>query len=208
MAVGFEFQTNWQAFLKVPGSGQKLEFSKESVLYGGRGFHGWSMETDGKDIEFVVEPPIEESKRGRLQLASVFADLFNFLRKLEQCKNEEQLSARSHPQLFNSSFSARADKGEGVVIIPDKTGIRAQPQVTVGVRLDRIHVLLAELARLGAENVTDIFEREAASEVSAKAVFMRVKQGMRQRQRDERALSGAGSPATICAGLSHSLPNI
>jgi hypothetical protein len=160
-AVGFEFQTGWQAYREVRtqgGPSQRQELPKETALFGGRRSGlGWTMETDGAEIEFVIEPPLEN----KAAVADVFGRLQFFLLKLEAAGRERPLiTAAAYPDLFNVEH--RQSK---LVIVPEphtsaSSHISAQPQVTVGVRLSRIHLLFEELGRLGLEVRDPTFERD------------------------------------------------
>jgi len=145
-AVGFEFQTAWNTYIEIPGPGgnvQQVTLPKETPLYGGRTSGlGWTMETDGREIEFVVEPPLPESDAGVNDLTAVMGSMTAFIHRLEQHMGLARLTPTTHPQLFNGG-------GQGLVIEPNGA-IAAQPQATVGIRLDRLHDLFAEMSRTGA----------------------------------------------------------
>lgn len=160
-AIGFEFQTGWKVYrkslvlhrFKLPENRDTV-LPKETVLYGGRNSaNGWSMETDGDEIEFVIEPPIEESDDGLRELDRVFRSLYTFISKLCLYRNLPQLTPKTHPQLFMSGIDS------SIVIKPDGEDIMAQPQLTVGVRLGRVPDLFAEMSRLRQQSNVGLFER-------------------------------------------------
>jgi len=161
-AVGFEFQTGWRAYLEAPsghGAAQRRELPRASSIYAGRHSGlGWSMETDGPELEFVIEPPLEN----RADVARVFGSLQWYLLKLEAAGralgSNQAIRPSTHPDLFNTQV-----RSTNLVIIPHPPGeqISAQPQVTPGVRLSRLHILFAELGRLGLVVNDPTFDRNA-----------------------------------------------
>jgi hypothetical protein len=161
-AVGFEFQTGWRVYRELPAAGGQprlQELPKETAIYGGRQSGlGWTMETDGPELEFVIQPPVEN----RREVAEVFGRLQLFLLKLEVAgRARSPLRPSTHSDLFNIQH-----RHTNLVIIPDPTQldaerISAQPQITPGVRLSRLHILFAELGRLGLEVNDPTFDRNA-----------------------------------------------
>jgi len=158
-AIGFEFQTGWKVHRRstvlhrfsLPEK-RDITLPKETVLYGGR--HrpiGWSMETDDDEIEFVIEPPIEESADGIVRMEQVFLSLTTFLSRLQQCRNSAEITPKTHPSIFNP------DVDSSIVIKPAGL-ITAQPQITAGVRLGRVPDLFAEMHRLRLESKITLFE--------------------------------------------------
>ena len=134
-AVGFEFQTGWHAYKKqtflVPWK-QPVEesFPKETSLYGSRNRpEGWAMETDGRDIEFVIEPAVDEVPIGITRLSAVMDNLRNFTDNLQALGHRAELKRNKFPNLFNANVPSTA-------LIEPKGQIKAQPQATVGVRLE------------------------------------------------------------------------
>lgn len=171
-ALGLEFETGWQVFHELPSKhpGQpplEVPYKKEEPIYGDRqGNQGWSMETDGKDIEFVIEPPFDESPGGLLQLQQVMHTLLQFTTQLDALRNVARLTPATHAHLFQT-IDADA------VIRPNGDVLKAQPQATVGVRLDRIDDLFREMARQGnasdlsSSQGTDFFARRANAAAQA-----------------------------------------
>lgn len=156
MAIGLEFQTNWTVEKSTGG-----EYRKETSLFGDRrGIVGWSMETDGSDVEFVVEPAIEESDAGRAKLQRVMSSMTNHIRKMEFAgQHGDKLTKGSAKALFGPMCPQDAvlDRTPGT-----GKATLAQPQITIGIRLGRIQEFVEEMGRMGlaAKNPNALFDRE------------------------------------------------
>lgn len=144
-AVGFEFQTNWNIH-KTRWFGQDpVEYGKKTRLFRG---NGWQMETDGNEIEYVVDQVEEDlDPVGTYQLTQVMTNLENFVNNLNGMRNINGGDLRNnhltgqHINLLKSDFK----------ITTSGQDIAANPQVTAGVRMDRITKLYQSL---GAANST------------------------------------------------------
>ncbi|MET4692592.1 hypothetical protein [Endozoicomonas lisbonensis] len=149
MAIGIEFQTNWQVYQeantehRAPPSLQ--EYPKTTPLFGSRtGIPGYSMETDSNEVEFVVEPPFDETDSGRARLIQVMDNLTAHIAMMDSYNCSMRKS--SHPQVFS------ANAPPDVVIMPyGNRPTSAQPQVTIGLRLGRIREFVMEMGRLGLQ---------------------------------------------------------
>jgi uncharacterized protein DUF4157 len=164
-AIGFEFQTGWKAFrrstvrhrFKLPEERDTM-LPRATTLFGGRYSQaGWSMETDDDEIEFVIDPPIEESEEGIRELERIFSNLYVFISRLENHRNLEQLTPKSHPSFFNPGTD------RSIVIVPNGDQILAQPQITIGVRLGRVPDLFAEISRLRLQARVGLLERDGTT---------------------------------------------
>lgn len=163
-AIGFEFQTGWRVskratvhhrFKRREQRDSRLP-NTQTVLCGGRNHaFGWSMENDLDEIEFVVEPPIEESAVGMTELTRVFGSLSSFLANLSAHGNLPELTPRTHPQFFNPGT-------DNAIVIKPQGPILAQPQITMGVRLGRLHYFFDEMNRMRQAN-EGLFEREGTN---------------------------------------------
>ena len=166
-ALGLEFETGWQIFHETPsknvGEGPlEVPYKKEESIYGSRtGAPGWSMETDGKDIEFVVEPPFDESAAGMLVLNNVMGTLNAFTTLLNPEQNTARLTPATHQQFFQI-------QDPNAVIVPNGDVLKAQLQATAGVRLDRIDDLFKEMGREGA--TSDLSSRQGTTYYANRAI--------------------------------------
>lgn len=149
MAIGIELQTNWKVFREgntghhAPPSLQ--EYPKMTLLFGSRtGMPGYSMETDSDEVEFVTEPPFDETDSGRARLIQVMDNLTAHIAMMDNYNCP--MRKRSHPRVFSPNAPPDA------VIMPyGKRPTRAQPQVTVGLRLGRIREFVMEMGRIGLQ---------------------------------------------------------
>ena len=131
-AVGFEFECNWQVN-KVGKRGDLQTFPKKTLLHQGV---GWTMETDGTDIEFVVDH-IDEGADGRLQLENVMQSLTQWAAQMNQQKAAGQID--------DPNFVTVRRK-EGTRVNTQNEDIKANPQSTGGFRLERLETLYRSLA--------------------------------------------------------------
>ncbi|MCG8337556.1 MAG: DUF4157 domain-containing protein, partial [Proteobacteria bacterium] len=138
-AVGFEFQTNWNIH-KTRWFGQDpVEYAKKTLLFRG---DGWQMETDGNEIEYVVDQ-VEEARDplGTARLTNVMTNLENFVGNLNGMRNTNGGDLRNnHLTGQNINLSKSNFK-----ITTSGQNIAANPQVTAGVRMDRITKLYQSL---------------------------------------------------------------
>ena len=151
MAIGLEFQTNWRIHREI-NAGRHAPptlqyYPKMTPLFGSRtGIPGYSMESDSNEVEFVVEPALEESDRGRARLIQVMDYLTAHIAMMDGYNCPMRKS--SHPRVF--SFNAPAD----ALITPyDNRPTRAQPQATIGLQLSRVHEFVVEMGRIGLQPV-------------------------------------------------------
>lgn len=150
-ALGLEFETGWHVFHEMPSKNVgappvEVPYRKEEPIYGARNSPlGWAMETDGLDIEFVVQPPFDESPAGLVRLNAVMATLLLFTNQLDAVRNLPRLTPLTHPGFFQTP-------DPNAVIRPNGDVLKAQPQATVGIRLDRIDDLFREMAREGNQS--------------------------------------------------------
>ena len=149
MAIGLEFQTNWQVYRETNTGYQKpsslQEYPKTIPLFGSRtGIPGYSMETDCNEIEFVVEPPFDETDSGRARLIQVMNNLTAHIAMMDGYNCPMRRS--SHPGVFSPNAPPDA------VIMPfGNRPTCAQPQVTIGLRLGRIREFVMEMGRIGLQ---------------------------------------------------------
>ena len=149
MAIGLEFQTNWQVYREI-NTGRRTppslqEYPKTTPLFGSRtGIPGFSMETDSNEVEFVVEPPFDETNRGRARLIQVMDSLTLHIAMMDSYNCPMRKS--THHQVFSQNAPPDA------LIAP--CGNRptcAQPQITIGLRLGRIREFVMEMGRIGLQ---------------------------------------------------------
>lgn len=166
-ALGLEFETGWQVYHELPSKHAgapplEIPYRKEEKIFGARADPpGWSMETDGKDIEFVVEPPFEESALGMTALNRVMGTLDQFITNLNVHRGAARLTPATHPQFFQT-------QDRNAVIRPNGDQLKAQPQATVGVRLDRVDDLFMEMGRGG--NTGDLASRQGTDFYANRAI--------------------------------------
>lgn len=185
MAVGFEITTNIKAYVETPGrtaqgSRPLVELPKEFCLYGDRnGVRGWSLETDGADVELVTEPPFEETDAGRHRLIQVFDDMTRYFRAVDRIrqsrsgiKRRHVTEIRSGERSYRDLFNPHVTRGFHLQLpnpAPGQTQARpivGTPQATVGIRLGRLRALFEEMARLGDRS---LFEQTGAPWYTRKA---------------------------------------
>ena len=133
-AVGFEFECNWQA-KKVGLMGGLYEFPKKTPLHQGE---GWVMETDGSEIEFVVDH-FEEGAEGRAQLDDVMENLTEWADNMNAQRAD-------HP-IDNPDFITARWFYERTRVDTFNQEIMANPQATGGIRLERLETLYRSLSR-------------------------------------------------------------
>ena len=150
MAIGIEFQTNWLIHREIRTRRRAppslKEYPKMTPLFGSRtGIPGFSMETDGNEVEFVVEPPFEETDRGRTRLIQVIDSLTLHIAMMDSYNCPMRKS--SHPQVFSQNAPPDA------LIMPyENRPTCAQPQMTIGLRLGRIREFVMEMGRIGLQS--------------------------------------------------------
>jgi Domain of unknown function (DUF4157) len=167
-AVGYEFQTNWgvieklpeKEFVKNPESGLKgmlpkhkskrRSYDSKQTLHQ---YDGFKMTTDaantdlGSEIEWVVEPPIEESS-GVAAVNGVMGRLKNTV---------AQLVAHQGRDKFTLDEVTGAPGDSGIELHPKikggsaGAGMKANPQITGGVRLDQMANMFAQLGNPRAD---------------------------------------------------------
>ncbi|MFW6063009.1 MAG: DUF4157 domain-containing protein [Chloroflexota bacterium] len=144
-AIGMEFEINWQVYKRTgnaPGQG-KQSLPKKTLLREGQ---GWNMETDGTDIEFVVDAVPEPD--GIALLLNVLDDLTQFVGGMNNQKNTEYfgqpipfIDKQNDPQL--EVYTAKED-------------IAANPQATVGVALEKVNKLYQSLGDKDNNELEDL----------------------------------------------------
>jgi hypothetical protein len=133
-AVGFEFETGWIVERQDKGmfTTSYVAMKKKDLIFQGDGFRVEADEATAEgqkaasEIEFVIDPPIEDSYDAETELRAIMAGVTNFARQLEQS------GASGQPFLHTTSA------GTFRITPPRDKKVIANPQVTAGVRLDRI----------------------------------------------------------------------
>ncbi len=157
-AVGFEFETNWMVS-HADGS----PFAKYDPIYTGA---GWRMEADEpahglSDVEFVVKPPFEETAGGLANLQATMAALQAFFGNLTAA------AGGKGNLLQNAAANPYVDGPLQNDVILQAGDPTATPQTTVGVRLERLMVLLDELSRPGSDAKEELLGLGGRSDANA-----------------------------------------
>jgi hypothetical protein len=146
--VGFEFETPWRA--KRISTGEPL--GKREMI--GTRFDGFKAEADAdpqgghSEIEFVVDPPVEEGDVGERRLTTVMRGLTRLGEEMERASIttdarpvDDEESTRPTPQIQLPFFRQYKATGRLVdddfAIIP-RGNLRAAAQVTSGFKLGAI----------------------------------------------------------------------
>lgn len=144
-AVGFEFQTNWTIHKTRRFGRDPVEYGKKTPFFSGE---GWQMESDGVDIEYVVEhTPEIAGEAGINAVNDVMDNLVTFVGNLNGLRNTNAGDLRNNQLREEGINLLRSD----FQILTNGQEIIAKPQATAGVRLDRISNLYQSL---GTENST------------------------------------------------------
>jgi hypothetical protein len=154
--VGFEFETGWYvdtavkkwliAGKKEPGKPLK----RHDPI--GPPFNGFRLEADETDygrteVEFVVEPPVEEGDRGEQRLRNVMAGVTQVGRQMERAAratpvDEEKLPEESPAQLpYFRQHKATGRVQDKPFMITPQGPLSAGAQVTTGLALHAIPML-------------------------------------------------------------------
>ena len=135
-SVGFEFQCrDWQ-FTKTT---RKKNGAVEEEFDTGRGnaVHtgkGWHLESDGGEPEFVVYPPIDEQAKPPKPTMNEIAKFADTIAKS---------GSRNIPGFFPDNNKTLSIKPKGAPEDP----VTADPQVTAGVRFDRLATFMSVLSQ-------------------------------------------------------------
>jgi hypothetical protein len=174
-AVGFEFEVGtWQvlAVNRPPDQAQRdgnaliphvelATFTKDHVLHAGRGFNLKPDEaSDGSwHLEFVVEPPFQETTKERARVKSVMKSIERFAARLLAAGPDAVIQIQGHDGEW--LLSEEIGLNDGGWLIKPYGDITGEPQTTGGVRLDQLADLMATMA-------TGAIIGETASETTAR----------------------------------------
>jgi hypothetical protein len=141
-AVGFEFETNMFIQKKKPEGGIE-PLQKMEVIH--KYSEGFQMEADehstyGSAIEFVMRPPVEEHDRPKFEKLMTKMDKVALELEAEEWNKDAKPEAPSVP-LHKITSIGRKD----VLAHPAGNGLLANPQVTVGVRMDKVPKMMKEV---------------------------------------------------------------
>lgn len=182
-AVGFEFETNYE----VEQRRTKLfdlhtsfrQMRKGELIAREDGFRLEADENryDTSMIEFIIDPPVSESNRARLE---------TILSRLHAVAESLERAAGKQDQAVNLKFHSDDSNPIDYRITPRGTGeLVANPQMTAGIRYDQILTLMSEIGE-GSKTVSKTHQ-EAAWELERSSPMM-------PREAAARAMQIEGSP--------------
>jgi len=135
--VGYEFQTGW--LVRPSNSICSLWIDtplvKSQALVQG---DGWKLTSDDGEVEFIVDPPIEEGDYSRLRT------VFSGVRRM----TNELIRLGAQGKIDTSNLDGVTFLGKCTVIDPDGNtlhSLAAKPQVSAGIRLSKMRKVMAEL---------------------------------------------------------------
>lgn len=173
-AVGFEFETNVIAKKRLT-DGSFEKYPKATVL---KQYDGFRMETDensqvGSTIEFVVDPPVQETDRKKL--VKIMDKMTSLAQTIKDADDKTLDKATTPIDQWQPTKSLR-DAGIGGTprdawVLPDYL-IQSNPQVTGGIDFDKIIDLMSEMGTKGDKRALGTEDAKAATSlegVSAKA---------------------------------------
>ncbi|MFC6343241.1 DUF4157 domain-containing protein, partial [Nocardioides hankookensis] len=173
-AVGFEFETNVIAKKRL-NDGSFEKYPKATVL---KQYDGFRMETDensqvGSTIEFVVDPPVQETDRKKL--VKIMDKMTSLAQTIKDADDKTLDKGKVPIDQWQPTKSLR-DAGIGGTprdawVLPDYL-IQSNPQVTGGIDFDKIIDLMSEMGTKGDKRALGTEDAKAATSlegVSAKA---------------------------------------
>ncbi|XWX03203.1 hypothetical protein VZO05_11895 [Aggregatilineales bacterium SYSU G02658] len=157
-AVGFEFQTNWGIVEKVPKKGafgrtksEYRPFNKGETLHH---YQGYKLTADeagtelGAEIEWVVDPPLPDSLPIN-QVDQLMQSLENLVAQFVALQNQDRFMLDS---ITGDPRDATIEVRPKIKSAANAQNMKANPQVTGGIRLDQMQTLFKQL---GQPNTAD-----------------------------------------------------
>ncbi len=160
-AVGFEFEVgSWSlealgvkpdaaklaGTTAIPDADTANRLTKDFVVHKGSNFNLKPDQADDGSwhMEFVVEPPFQETSSGRSKLKSTMKAIEKFNDKLiDKGSDATIIRAGSNDARLLSEKAGLTGKG---VLITPHTDMKGEPQTTGGVRLDQLADLMSIMA--------------------------------------------------------------
>lgn len=130
-------------------------FTKADVIFAGRGFNlKPDQGEDGYHIEFVVEPPVEESRSGRSSLKNSMDALKNL--------GDRLLSIPTPVRTSDGGvyFAGSAFGGSNDVLFIKRGYMEAEPQMTGGIRLDQLATVMEKMSATALPGETNAEHRD------------------------------------------------
>ncbi len=157
-AVGFEFQTNWGIVEKVPKKSafgrtksEYRPFNKGETLHH---YQGYKLTADeagtelGAEIEWVVDPPLPDSMPIN-QVDQLMQSLENLVAQFVTMQNQDRFMLDS---ITGDPRDATIEVRPKIKSAANAQNMKANPQVTGGIRLDQMQTLFKQL---GQPNTAD-----------------------------------------------------
>lgn len=157
-AVGFEFQTNWGIVEKVSKKGafgrtksEYRPFNKGETLHH---YQGYKLTADeagtelGAEIEWVVDPPLPDSLPIN-QVDQLMQSLENLVAQFVALQNQDRFMLDS---ITGDPRDATIEVRPKIKSAANAQNMKANPQVTGGIRLDQMQTLFKQL---GQPNTAD-----------------------------------------------------
>ncbi len=137
-AVGYEFETGWKGQRHIPGTGfiglgKRYENMQKLDPLGTLGTAGqFRIESDDGGIEFIIDPPVEETPKGSedliLRMNSMLAIVNSLVAR----------GASGRPFMLNKAINSDENKAYKIIPLPGEPLMKAGPQVTTGLDLGKI----------------------------------------------------------------------
>ncbi|MFQ3647610.1 MAG: hypothetical protein SNJ54_04200 [Anaerolineae bacterium] len=150
-AVGFEFQTNWGVIEKVSKKGafgrtksEYRPFGKGETLHH---YQGYKLTADeagtelGAEIEWVVDPPLPDSVPIN-QVDQLMQSLENLVAQFVALQNQDRFMLDS---ITGDPRDATIEVRPKIKSAANAQNMKANPQVTGGIRLDQMQTLFKQL---------------------------------------------------------------
>lgn len=150
-AVGFEFQTNWGIVEKVSKKGafgrtksEYRPFNKGETLHH---YQGYKLTADeagtelGAEIEWVVDPPLPDSMPVN-QVDQLMQSLENLVAQFVAMQNQDRFMLDS---ITGDPRDATIEVRPKIKSAANAQNMKANPQVTGGIRLDQMQTLFKQL---------------------------------------------------------------
>ena len=164
-AVGFEYQIPWFIQKVIPkkwkyGTDTYEPFDKKTVLYDHKHFN---LETDGPEIELVVDPPLSD-QLSEQEFLGIFSSIEQFAATMEA---EVQNNVDEKEQV-NAPLNFIPNRNNFVIDTKGEHNLKAAPQATIAISLDRVPTLFQSLGDDKNEDNKELIGMQGGMEMHAK----------------------------------------